>query len=116
VLIEKIAMKMLIIIITITIIIIIIIIAEVAQSLLCLTRTGPLGFDPRQGQRIFFSASASRPARGPTQPPMQWVPWVLSVRAKRGRGVMLTTHPHLVPKSRMSRSYTSFSPKQLHGV
>jgi hypothetical protein len=27
--------------------------------------------------------------------------------AKRGRGVTLTTHPHLVPKSRMSRSYTS---------
>jgi hypothetical protein len=26
---------------------------------------------------------------------------------KRGRGVMLTTHPHLVPRSRMSRSYTS---------
>jgi hypothetical protein len=26
---------------------------------------------------------------------------------KRGRGVTLTTHPHLVPRSRMSRSYTS---------
>jgi hypothetical protein len=26
---------------------------------------------------------------------------------KRGRGVSLTTHPHLVPKSRMSRSYRS---------
>jgi hypothetical protein len=25
---------------------------------------------------------------------------------KRGRGVMLTTHPHLVPRSWMSRSYT----------
>jgi hypothetical protein len=25
---------------------------------------------------------------------------------KHGRGVTLTTHPHLVPRSRMSRSYT----------
>jgi hypothetical protein len=31
--------------------------------------------------------------------------------AKRGRGVTLTTHTHLVPKSRMSRSYTSSPPK-----
>jgi hypothetical protein len=29
---------------------------------------------------------------------------------KRGRGVTLTTHPHLVPRSRMSRSYTSSLP------
>jgi hypothetical protein len=29
---------------------------------------------------------------------------------KRGRGVMLTTHPHLVPRSWMSRSYTSSPP------
>jgi hypothetical protein len=29
---------------------------------------------------------------------------------KRGRGVTLTTHPHLVPRSRMSRSYTFSSP------
>jgi hypothetical protein len=30
--------------------------------------------------------------------------------AKRGRGVTLTTHPHLVPMSGMSRSYTSSPP------
>jgi hypothetical protein len=30
--------------------------------------------------------------------------------AKRGRGVTLTTHPHLVPRSWMSRSYTSSVP------
>jgi hypothetical protein len=29
---------------------------------------------------------------------------------KRGRGVTLTTHPHLIPKSWMSRSYTSSPP------
>jgi hypothetical protein len=36
--------------------------------------------------------------------------------AKRGRGLTLTTHPHLVPSSRMSRSYTSSPPKRHHGV
>jgi hypothetical protein len=46
----------------------------------------------------------SRPAVGRTQPPVQWVPGV-----KRGRGVTLTTHPHLVPRSWISRSYI-FSP------
>jgi hypothetical protein len=30
--------------------------------------------------------------------------------AKRGRGATLTTHPHLVPRSGMSRSYTSSPP------
>jgi hypothetical protein len=42
---------------------------------------------------------------------------VLSPGLKRGRGVTLTTHLHLVPRSRMSRSYTSSPPPQrLHGV
>jgi hypothetical protein len=41
---------------------------------------------------------------------------VLSPGVKRGRGVTLTTHPHLVPRSGMSRSYTSSPPKRLHGV
>jgi hypothetical protein len=61
-------------------------------------------------------APASRPALGPTQPPIQWVPGVLSPGAKRGRGVTLTAHPHLVPRLRMSRSYTSSPPMCLHGV
>jgi hypothetical protein len=36
--------------------------------------------------------------------------------AQRGRGVMLTTHPHLVPRSWISRSYIYSPPKRLHGV
>jgi hypothetical protein len=68
------------------------------------------GFDLRQRQKIFLLVSASRPALGPTQPPVQWVPGVLSRGVKHGRGVMLTTHPHLVPRLSMSRSYTSSPP------
>jgi hypothetical protein len=50
------------------------------------------------------------------QPPIQWVPGALSPGVKRGRGVTLTTHPHLVPRLRMSRNYTSSPLKHLHGV
>jgi hypothetical protein len=59
---------------------------------------------------IFPLASVSRSALRPTQPPAQRVPGVLSPGLKRGRGVTVTTHPHLVPRSRMSRSYTSSPP------
>ena len=47
------------------------------------------------GDEIF---RPSRPALGPTQPPVKWVPG-LSPRVKCGRGVLLTTHPLLVPRS-----------------
>jgi hypothetical protein len=56
---------------------------------------------------MFPPASVSRPALGPTQPPVQWVPGVLSPGLKHGRGVTLTTHRHLVPRSSMSRSDTT---------
>jgi hypothetical protein len=81
-----------------------------AQPVQCLIRTGRPVFDPRQRQRIFPLTSASRPALGPTQPPVQWVPGALSPRVKGGRGVMLTTHPLLVPRLRNSSSCTSCHP------
>jgi hypothetical protein len=79
-------------------------------------RAGRPGFDPRRRQRIFPLPSATRPAVGPTQTPVQWVPGFLSLGAKGGRGVMLTTHALLLPRSRKSGSYTSSPPKRLHGV
>jgi hypothetical protein len=38
-------------------------------------------------------------------PPSQWVPQVFHLEVKRGQGVTLS--PHLMPRSRMSTSYTS---------
>jgi hypothetical protein len=69
-----------------------------------------IGVRSPAGQRIFPIASLSRPAVGPTQTPVQWVPGVLPPGLKRGRGMTLTTHPHLVPRSSMSRSYTPLPP------
>jgi hypothetical protein len=40
------------------------------------------GFESRQGLRIFLFTTASRPALGPTQPPMQWVTGSLSLVVK----------------------------------
>jgi hypothetical protein len=50
---------------------------------------------PGRGETIFPLASVSRLALMPTQLSIQWVPEVLSQWIKRGRGVMLTTHPIL---------------------
>jgi hypothetical protein len=44
-----------------------------------------------------------RPALGPNQPPVQWVTG-LSPGVKCGLGVLLTTEPLLVPRSRKSRA------------
>ena len=52
------------------------------------------------GDEIF---RPSRPALGPTQPPVKWVPG-LSRGVNCGRGVLLTTHPLLVPRSWKSRA------------
>jgi hypothetical protein len=45
--------------------------------------SGRPGFDPQQRQRLFPLTSASRPALGPTQPPIQWVEGALSPGVKR---------------------------------
>jgi hypothetical protein len=71
---------------------------------------------------VLFEVRKSRISSGsivsepPTQPSLQWVPGVLSPGLKRGRGVTLTTHPHLVPRSSMSRRYIPSTPKRLRGL
>jgi hypothetical protein len=76
-------------------------------------RPGDRGSIIGRGERIF---PVSRPALRPTQPPIEWVPGSPFPELKRGRVVTLTTHSHLVSRSRMSRSYTSSPPKRLRGV
>jgi hypothetical protein len=44
---------------------------------------GVLRFDSQRGLGIFLFTTAARPALGPTQPPIQWVPGALSFGVKR---------------------------------
>jgi hypothetical protein len=72
-------------------------------------RPGHRGSIPGRNKSTFPLATVSRPALKPTQAPVQRYGFV-SPGLKRGRGVTLITHPHLVPSIRMSRSYTSSLP------
>jgi hypothetical protein len=85
--------------------------AWVAQLVQCLTTDWTTGIrSPAEARDFFLKPLVSRPALRPTQPPIPSMPG-----EKRGRGVMLTTYPHLVPRSRMSRGYSSSPPSRLHG-
>jgi hypothetical protein len=90
--------------------------AAVAQAVWCPITGWTIGVQSLTEAEDFSSSPASRPALGPTQPLIQWVPGFLSLGIKRGRGVTLTTHPHLVLRWRTSRSYTSSPPNPLNGV
>jgi hypothetical protein len=58
-----------------------------------------IGVRSLAGAKDFASSLCVQTGSGATQPPVQWVPGALSPGVKRGRGVILTTHPHLVPRS-----------------
>jgi hypothetical protein len=59
----------------------------------------------------------SRPALGPTQPPIQWVPGLFPGGGDE-TAVALTTHPlpHPAPRLKKEWSYTPTSPRCLHGL
>jgi hypothetical protein len=60
-----------------------------ARVATCYGLDGP-GIESGRGREFPYP---SRPALGSTQSPIQWVPGLS--RGQSGRGVMLTTHPHL---------------------
>jgi hypothetical protein len=64
------------------------------------------GFESRQGLGIFLLFTASRPVLGPTQPPIQWVPAVLSLGLKQPRRDADHSPPSSAVKNAWSYTYT----------
>ena len=56
----------------------------------------------------------SRPALGPTQPPIQWIQFLLPGVERPGGGV--DHSPHLVPRLKKELIHTSTPPLSLHGL
>jgi hypothetical protein len=64
---------------------------------------GRPGFESRQAQELFLYSTGSRPALGPTQPPIQYVTSALSLGVKRPGSE--ADHSHLVPKAKTVELY-----------
>jgi hypothetical protein len=76
---------------------------------------GVLGFDFRWRLGIFLFTTVSRPALGPTQPPIQWVLRALSLWVKwPGREADHSSPSNAEVKN--AWRYTSTPPIRLHGV
>jgi hypothetical protein len=78
----------------------------------CDYRLDDWGSIPGRGKEFVSLAFVSRRHRSPTKTLIQRVQGVPSPGVKSGRDA----DHHLVPRSRMSKSYTSFPPWRLHGV
>jgi hypothetical protein len=76
----------------------------VAQSVYCLTTDWTTGVHPRQRQRIFSSSLCVQTGSG-----AHLASYPMGTGGKAQSGVIQTTHPHLVPRPRISKSCT-FSP------
>jgi hypothetical protein len=84
--------------------------AAVAQAVQCLTTVWTIEVRSPTGAEDFSSSLCVQIGSGAHPASYSMGTGVLSLGVKRGRGVTLTTHPHLVPRLRMIRSYTSFPP------
>jgi len=72
--------------------------------------------DPRQRRKDFSSSLCVQTGSGAHPASCTTGSGVLSPGLKHGQGVTLATRSHPVPRSWMSRSYTSSPPKRLRGV
>jgi hypothetical protein len=72
-------------------------------------------FESWQGLGIFLFNTTSRPALGPTQPPIQCVPGALSLGVKQ-QGREADHSPPSGAEVKIVWSYTSSLPIQLHGM
>jgi hypothetical protein len=72
-------------------------------------------FESRQGLGIFLFTTVSRPALGPTQPPIQLVPGTLSVGVNRP-GREADHSPTSIVEVKNAWTYTSTPPTVLHGL
>jgi hypothetical protein len=84
-------------------------------SIVTQLRSGRPEFFSRQGQEIFLSTTASRPALGPTQSSIQWVPASFSPGVKRPDREA-DHSPASSADVKNTRSYTSIPPISIHGV
>jgi len=64
---------------------------------------------------FFFLATAPRPTLGPTQPPIQWIPWSPSPGINRPGGEVDDAPPSSA-EVKNAWSYTSSPPVRLHYV
>jgi hypothetical protein len=76
---------------------------------------GDGGFESRQELKIFLFTTASKPALGPTQPPIQWTPGALSMGIK-WPGSEADDTPPSSAEVKNAWNYTSIAPIRLHGV
>jgi hypothetical protein len=70
---------------------------------------GRRSFDLRQRQGIFlFATAVSRPTLGPTQSPIQWVPWIkqLGEEANHSRQIKNTcSYTSIIPYASVTKSF-----------
>jgi hypothetical protein len=89
--------------------------AGIAQWYRAGLRAGWSGFESWQGVGIFHFTTVSRPALGPTQPPIRWVPGALFLGVKWPKHEAHRSLPYSAEVNN-AWSYTSTPPIRLHCV